>query len=83
MYDELVKRLNVFRLKEDEYQIIPVYVSEIIGQAADAIEELSAFKAQITDGRFYVYKLGTLFELRHDPRELVVRYQDHASPKEE
>ena len=41
MYDELVKRLNVFRLKEDEYQIIPVYVSEIIGQAADAIEKLS------------------------------------------
>jgi len=40
MYDELVKRLNVFRLKEDEYQIIPVYVSEIIGEAADAIEEL-------------------------------------------
>jgi hypothetical protein len=41
MYDELVKRLNVFRLKEDEYQIIPVYVSEIIAEAADAIEELS------------------------------------------
>ena len=42
MYDELVKRLNVFRLKEGEYQIIPVYVSEIIGEAADAIEELIA-----------------------------------------
>ena len=41
MYDDLVKRLNVFRLKEDEYQIIPVYVSEIIGEAADVIEELS------------------------------------------
>ena len=40
MYDELVNRLNVFRLKEDEYQSIPVYVSEIIGEAADAIELL-------------------------------------------
>lgn len=40
MYEDMVKRLNVFRLKEDEYQIIPVYVSEIIGEAADAIEEL-------------------------------------------
>jgi hypothetical protein len=45
MYDDLIKRLNVFRLKEDEYQIIPVYVSEIIGQAADAIEELRRSEA--------------------------------------
>jgi hypothetical protein len=45
MYDDLIKRLNVFRLKEDEYQIIPVYVSELIGQAADAIEELSRSEA--------------------------------------
>jgi hypothetical protein len=59
MYDELVKRLNVFRLKEDEYQIIPVYVSEIIGQAADAIEELTAYVRQIEELRkdgYYLQK---------------------------
>ena len=38
MCEELIKRLNIFRLKEDEYQSIPVYVSEIIEEAADAIE---------------------------------------------
>ena len=59
MYDDLVKRLNVFRLKEDEYQIIPVYVSEIIGEAADAIEKLSAYARQFEDLRkdgYYLQK---------------------------
>ena len=51
MYDELVKRLNVFRLKEDEYQIIPVYVSELIGEAADAIEKLSVYVQQLEELR--------------------------------
>ncbi len=58
-------------------------IIEVATQAADAIEELAAFKAQITDGRFYVYKLGKLFELKHDPRELVVRHQDPTEPPKE
>ena len=37
MYEELVKRLNALR----DNQIIPVYVAGTIGEAADAIEELS------------------------------------------
>jgi hypothetical protein len=57
MYDGLVKRLNVFRLKEDEYQIIPVYVSEIIAEAADAIEKLSAYAMQFEDLRREGYYL--------------------------
>lgn len=82
--DELVKRL-----KEDKSWVeqgttqTEHEIAEHIQQAADAIEELAAFKAQITDGRFYVYKLGKLFELKHDPRELVVRYQDPTEPPKE
>ena len=78
MYEELVKRLR--SLAEEQwfdFERLPYL------QAADAIEKLEAFKAQITDGRFYVYKLGTLFELKHDPRELVVRYQDPTEPPKE
>jgi hypothetical protein len=74
MYDELVKRLR----EPCQYENCV-----LCQQAADAIETLAAFKAQITDGRFYVYKLGTLFELKHDPRELVVRYQDPTEPPKE
>ena len=74
MYDELVKRLR----EHNGWAL-----NETLDEAADAIEELATFKAQITDGRFYVYKLGTLFELKHDPRELVVRYQDPTEPPKE
>jgi hypothetical protein len=59
MYDEIVKRLNVFRLKEDEYQFIPVYVSELIAEAADAIDALTAYVRQIEELRkdgYYLQK---------------------------
>ena len=59
MYDELVKRLNVFRLKEDEYQLIPVYVSELIAESADAIDALTAYVRQIEELRkdgYYLQK---------------------------
>jgi hypothetical protein len=72
MYDELVKRLR--EAPNDWYD------ADLHYEAADAIEKLTAFKAQITDGRFYVYKLGKLFELKHDPRELIVRLQEHTEP---
>jgi hypothetical protein len=79
MYDELLERLH----KRIALTTAGSPLQDDLKEAADAIEELAAFKAQITDGRFYVYKLGTLFELKHDPRELVVRHQDPAPPKEE
>ena len=78
MYDDLIKRLRDFavELRKAEDALL-------VRDAADAIEELNTFKRQITDGRFYVYKLGTLFELRNDPRELIVRYQSLKEPPKE
>lgn len=95
--DELVKMLRVCGDSNNSCENCPIRENDggcphgewefaaekYMLQAADAIEELAAFKAQITDGRFYVYKLGTLFELRHDPRELVVRHQDPTEPPKE
>lgn len=83
MYDELVKRLHKQAVYLPEKFSKNAELLDVLMKAADAIEELAAFKAQITDGRFYVYKLGTLFELKHDPRELVVRYQDPTDPPKE
>ena len=77
MYDELVKRLRDY----EESGLSPISPYEA-GDVADAIEELAAFKAQITNGRFYVYKFGTLFELRNDPRDLTVKFQYPEPPKE-
>ena len=83
MYDELVKRIHRCAVYLPEKLSKNAELLDVLMKAADAIEELAAFKAQITDGRFYVYKLGTLFELKHDPRELVVRYQDPTEPPKE
>lgn len=88
MYDELVKRL---RASCESCKLWDGYKCCLKGecsaqtrlQAADTIEELAAFKAQITDGRFYVYKFGTLFELRHDPRDLTVKFQYPSEPPKE
>ena len=81
--DELVKRLRSEAVYLPEKFSKNAELLDVLMKAADAIEELAAFKAQITDGRFYVYKLGTLFELKHDPRELVVRFQDPTEPPKE
>ena len=85
MYDELTTALRrvANTWLAEEYKVCAEAVRYLLKESADAIEELAAFKAQITDGRFYVYKLGTLFELKHDPRELVVRYQDPTEPPKE
>ena len=76
MYEPLIADLRNVSEYDSGY-------AKMMYDAADAIEDLAAFKAQITDGRFYVYKLGKLFELKHDPRELVVRYQDPTEPPKE
>ena len=36
-------------------------------EAADAIEELAAFKSQITDGHFYCMRDGILYEAKLNP----------------
>ena len=75
MYDELVKRLRrceQFKCRECEYEQVLGCRAKLNAEAADAIEKLSAFKAQITDGRFYFAKDGVLFELKNDHREIRV-----------
>ena len=88
MYDDLILRLRDAAKMSDVLAVLLPHsegnaTAKLYNEAADAIEELAAFKAQITDGRFYVYKLGTLFELKRDPRELVVRFQDPTEPPKE
>lgn len=39
---------------------------QLLSEAADAIEELSAFKAQITDGHFYCMKDGVLYAAKYE-----------------
>ena len=45
------------------YLCIPAMMQE----AADAIEELSAFREQITDGHFYCMRDGVLYEAKVEP----------------
>lgn len=62
MYDELVKRLR--QLAEEQmfdFERKPYL------QAADAIEELSAFREQVTDGHFYCMRGGVLYEAKVEP----------------
>jgi len=92
MYEDLIKRLrNCISDTVEDCAGCPYQggykgtycMNGLISEAADAIEKLSSFKEQITDGRFYVYKLGTLFELRHDPRDFVVEQQSYKEPPKE
>lgn len=53
MYEELIKSLREDHGKQ--------YFARDM-EAADAIKELAAFKAQITDGHFYCMKDGVLYE---------------------
>jgi hypothetical protein len=87
MYDELVKRVRqVAEEVSEDYDVDP-YIAEqrffVIEEAADAIEKLSAFTAQITDGRFYFAKDGVLFELKNDPREIRVSSPWFSEPLKE
>ena len=72
MYDELVKRIHRCAVYLPEKLSKNAELLDVLMKAADAIEVLSAFKAQITDGRFYFAKDGVLFELKNDPREIRV-----------
>lgn len=64
MYDELVKRLHNRRICIQQSGGLEDF--PLLQEAADAIEELAAFKAQITDGHFYCMKAGVLYEAKVD-----------------
>lgn len=71
MYDDLVKRLRECASGEcfncSQYTEITnasVCQKELMKQAADAIEELAAFKASITEGYFYCMRDGVLYEAK-------------------
>lgn len=70
MYEELIKRLRC--LKYGNCPDCPMWYSEEVKpnlwrercaaiDAADAIEELSAFREQILDGHFYCMRDGVLY----------------------
>ena len=75
MYDELVKRLRCQRFgncpncrmwyaEEVEPNLWRARCAAI--DAADTIEELASFKAQITDGHFYCMRDGVLYEAKYE-----------------
>ena len=53
MYDELIKALREHR---------GWALNETLDAAADAIEELAAFREQITDDHMYIMRDGVLYE---------------------
>jgi len=62
MYDELISSL---RNNADHYAFTGDNgLVHLLTDAADAIEELAAFKAQITDGHFYCMRNGVLYEAK-------------------
>ena len=66
MYDELVKRLREdapTALANCDFDFVEGWIKE----ASDAIEELAAFKAQITDGHMYCMRDGILYEAKIKP----------------
>ena len=63
MYDELVKDLRDCA----KVNSLSLYKRGLMKQAADAIEELAAFKAQITDGNFlYERRRAVCGEIRDE-----------------
>ena len=62
MYDELIEALRLC-VKYGKAQD----ALENAEQAADAIEELSAFREHITDGHFYCMRDGVLYEAKVEP----------------
>lgn len=57
-YARLIKAL-----RSDRWNALPPDLRNPVKQAADAIEELYAFREQITDGKFYYMKDGFLHVL--------------------
>lgn len=72
MYESLIARIRYHVQKANFMGLKEAESTLLLGEAADAIEKLSAFVEQITDGRFYFAKDGVLFELKNDPREIRV-----------
>ena len=65
MYDELtnaLRRLSDWSIMDYEDNLS--YANQIVEEAADAIEELSAFREHITDGHFYCMRGGVLYEAK-------------------
>lgn len=88
MYDELIKRLRNAAIMSDALSVFLPHsegsaVAKLYNEAADAIEELAAFKAQITDGRFYVARDGVLYELKNDPRTIRISSPEFIGPPKE
>ena len=81
MYDELIKMLRVCGDSNNSSGNCPIRENDgscphgewefaaekYMLQAADAIEELSAFREQITDGHFYCMRDGVLYEAKVEP----------------
>lgn len=65
MYEELIKRLREIHPEEfgDAWDFA-FACQQAMHEAADAIEELAAFKAQITDGHLYCMRDGVLYEAK-------------------
>ena len=63
MYDELVERLH----KRIALTTAGSPLQDDLEEAVDAIEELSAFREQITDGHFYCMRDGVLYEAKVEP----------------
>ena len=66
MFDELVNRLHRYSENCVAYKLDADFASAV-QEAADAIEELAAFKAKITDGHFYCMRDGILYEAKLNP----------------
>ena len=66
MYDELVNRLHRYSENCVAYKLDADFASAV-QEAADVIEELAAFKEQITDGRMYCMRGGILYEAKLNP----------------
>lgn len=66
MYEGLVERLH----KRIALTCACSPLQEELLEAVNAIEKMSAFCSQITDGRFYFAKDGVLLELKNDPRNI-------------
>ena len=63
MYDDLVKRPH----KRVALTTAGSPLQDDLKEAADAIEELSAFREHITDGHFYCMRGGVLYEAKVEP----------------
>lgn len=79
MYEVLVNRLRGKARLLREYNDPGALEDE----AADVIEKLSAFVAQISDGRFYVARDGVLYELNDDPRTIRISSPLFLAPEED